>query len=149
MLFLPISFSFFALEFSGIVQIYTAQGRKNQKLTVGEAFSEIFLLEEGTCNFRVEAHTDCEVVLLRRIRFQKLVREHGATAMKVPLEHMEKVAKLASKKITSTPQPSVRCLLAGKEQKRLNSTGAVPKKLLKYDYFKDVLSVVTQREILC
>lgn len=107
----------------GLVQIFTAQGRKNQKLTAGEAFAECYLLEEGGCNFRAEAHTDCEVLLLRRLHFQQLLREHGATAMRVAVEHMTEVARNAARRITNTPQPSVRCLLAGAEKKHSAAKG--------------------------
>jgi len=106
-----------------MVQIFTAQGRKNQQLAVGDAFAEAFVLEEGSSNFRAEAATDCEVLLLRRLCFQQLVREHGASAMRVPLEHMAEVARNGAKKIINTPQPSVRCLLAGAERKRSASAG--------------------------
>lgn len=108
------SFSFI----SGLVQILTAQGRKNQKLTAGESFAEIYLLEEGTCSYRAEAYTDCEVLVLRRVHFQRLLRDHGATASKAATDHMMDVAKRAARRIVSTPQPSVRCLLAGKDHLR-------------------------------
>jgi hypothetical protein len=112
-----------------MVQIFTAQGRKNQKLSAGEGFAELYLLEEGSCNFRAEAHSDCEVLLLRRLHYQQLLREHGGTATKVASEHMLEVARKASKRIVNTPQPSVRCLLAGKDLKHTAATGEAPESL--------------------
>jgi CRP-like cAMP-binding protein len=106
-----------------MVQIFTPQGRRNQKLSAGEAFAEIFLFEEGSSNFRAEAHSDCEILVVRRVHFQQLLREHGTSAMQVATAHMIDVAKLASKKIVNTPLPSVRCLLAGQDQKRAAAHG--------------------------
>lgn len=105
------------------MQIFSSQGRKSQKLGMGEALGELYLLEEGCCNYRAEAASDCELLVLRRLRLQQLVREHGASAMKVATEHMWAVARLAAKKIVSTPMLSVRCLQVGGDDKLAATAG--------------------------
>lgn len=96
---------------NGLVQILTAQGRKTQKLSHGDCFAELYLFEETTfCNFKAQAHTNCEIWYLRRHKFKELVREGGHRAMRPTVEEMHEVAKALAKKMVETPAPTVRAL---------------------------------------
>lgn len=96
---------------SGLIQILTAQGRKTQKLSHGDTFAETSLFEDSIlCNYKAQAHTNCEIWLLRRTNFDELVREFGLKSMKSTLLQMHEIAKLASRKLAETPAPTLRAL---------------------------------------
>ena len=104
-------YDFFAC-WTGSVQVH--RGRMNQNLVVGDSFGEIHLLEDKLTTFRAVALADCELLLLRRYRFQQLCREHGKTQMKEAQSHMKSVAQSASRpQLSKTAKSIVRSFSVG------------------------------------
>jgi hypothetical protein len=135
---------------SGLVQVLTAQGRKTQKLSHGDTFAEISLFEDSIlCNYKAQAHTNCEIWLLKRTSFDELVREIGLKSMKTTLLQMHEMAKLASRKMAETPAPTLRALQVIHELGAIDSDAMVVKpQSIQYNLWVILVTIVILYDLL-
>jgi hypothetical protein len=135
---------------SGLVQVLTAQGRKTQKLSHGDTFAEISLFEDSIlCNYKAQAHTNCEIWLLKRTSFDELVREIGLKSMKTTLLQMHEMAKLASRKMAETPAPTLRALQVIHELGAIDSDVVVVKpQSIQYNLWVILVTTVILYDLL-
>lgn len=136
---------------SGLVQVLTAQGRKTQKLSRGDTFAESSLFDDSIlCNFKFQAHTNCEIWILKRSCFDELVREIGLKSMTSTLAQMQEFAKTAAKKMVETPAPTIRALQVIHELGAIDSDSIIiiKPRSLQYNMWAILISAVILYDLL-
>lgn len=91
----------------GTLQIYTAQGRKTQKICNGSSFGEAFLFDDvGFCNFKAVTCSATELWFLSKIQFQDIMRSY-LSSEKERITALRDKAMLCAKLLLEVPIPKV------------------------------------------
>ena len=92
---------------AGNISMKSSDGDTKNVLSTGDSFASINLFEDVKSDAKVIAISDCEILLLRRLQFQEILKAHGAHNNQEAIKHMKTLAKQDSDMFISAP-PLVR-----------------------------------------